>query len=142
MIEDYDIENMDSEELFKLAGTLMEENVIPSYPHNEELHELFVLPTELFFAYQRGEIPMPPATVRQASDYYYAVNPGSGELEFGYPAFGVRNLQYNLQMSQDALKRFESYYTDKELTRQIQLTNSKARFLELAKMLAEYKEEA
>lgn len=141
LLNDYDIENMDSEELFKLAEELMEENVIPPRPQEGGLNLMFVLPTELFFACQRGEAKMPAATVHEAPDCFYAVNSGAGEMAFEYPGFGVRNLQYDLKMCQDAFKRFESYYTEDELTRQIQLTNSKARFLELAEMLASYKEE-
>ena len=50
-------------------------------------------------------------------------------------------MQYNLEMCQNAFKRFEGYYTNEELERQIQLTNSKARFLEFAQLLVEYREE-
>lgn len=59
----------------------------------------------------------------------------------GYPKFGVRSLQYNLEMCQNAFKRFEGYYTSEELERQVQLTNSKARFLEFAQLLVDYREE-
>lgn len=42
-------------------------------------------------------------------------------------------------MCQEAFKRFESYYTEEEMERQVQLANSKVRFLEFAELPADYK---
>ena len=138
---DYDIENMNEEELFELAGKLAEDGVIPPRPEDNGLNQIVVFPKELYDAILRGEMPQPAGVVREASGFLYSVNASSGEMEFSYPDYGIRSLQYNLEMCQNAFKRFEGYYTNEELERQIQLTNSKARFLEFAQLLVEYREE-
>ena len=137
---DYDIENMNEEELFELAGKLAEDGVIPPRPEDNGLNQIVVFPKELYDAILSGEMPQPAGVVREASGFLYSVNASSGEMGFSYPKFGVRSLQYNLEMCQNAFKRFEEYYTGEELERQIQLTNSKARFLEFAQMLVDYRE--
>ena len=138
---DYDIENMNEEELFELAGKLAEDGVIPPRPEDNGLNQIVVFPKELYDAILSGEMPQPAGIVRAASGFLYSVNASSGEMEFSYPKFGVRSLQYNLEMCQNAFKRFEGYYTSEELERQVQLTNSKARFLEFAQLLVDYREE-
>jgi hypothetical protein len=139
LIKDYDIESMDSEELFKLAGKLMEDNVIPPAIQEDGLNPLFVFPKELYDAFLRGEIPMPSGVVSMASDFLYSENPYTGEKELGCPEYGLRRLQYENMMCQEAFKRFGSYYTEEEMERQVQLANSKARFLEFAQLLVDYK---
>lgn len=142
LIKDYDIESMDSEELFNLAGKLMEDNVIPSCPQENGLNLLFVFPKELYDSFLKGEASMPSGVVRIASNFFYSEDPYTGEAEFSYPRYGLKRLEYENKICQEAFKRFESYYTGDELEHQIQLTNSKALFLEIASLLVAYKEDS
>lgn len=139
LVKKYDIESMDSEELFELAGKLMEDKVIPSAIQEDGLNPLFVFPKELYDAFLRGETPMPSGVVRAASDFFYSEDSFTGGTEFGCPQYGLKRLQYENAMCQQAFRRFESYYTEEEMERQVQLANSKARFLEFAELLADYK---
>ena len=95
---DYDIENMNEEELFELAGKLAEDGVIPPRPEDNGLNQIVVFPKELYDAILSGEMPQPAGVVREASGFLYSVNASSGEMGFSYPKFGVRSLQYNLEM--------------------------------------------
>lgn len=142
LIKDYDIESMDSEELFNLAGKLMEDNVIPSCPQENGLNLLFTFPKELYDSFLKGEASMPSGIARVDSNFFYFEDSFTGEAEFCYPRYGLKRLEYENKICQEAFKRFENYYTGDELERQIQLTNSKARFLEIASLLVAYKEDS
>lgn len=139
LVKNYDIESMDSEELFELAGKLMEDKVIPPAIQEDGLNPLFVFPKELYDAFLKGEMPMPSGVVRAASDFLYSEDSFTGKREFGCPQYGLKRLRYENAMCQEAFKRFESYYTEEEMERQVQLANSKVRFLEFAELLAGYK---
>lgn len=130
-----DIESMDSQQLYKLAEKLMEEGVIPARPDENGLNQIVVFPKALYDAFLSGDTSRLGGVVRDASGFMYMAG-GAGETGFGVPEFGIGRLKYEQQMLEDAFRRFEQYYTEDELNRHIQLANSKAKFLELAKLLS------
>ncbi len=129
----YDIESMDSEQLYKLAEKLMEEGVIPARPDENGLNQIAVFPKALYDSFLSGDASWLGGVVRDASGFMYMAG-GAGETGFGVPEFGIGRLKYEQQMLEDAFRRFEQYYTEDELNRHIQLANSKAKFLELLEM--------
>lgn len=141
LVNDYDIENMDSEELFRLAARLGEEGVIPFPQQKEGLIRTAVYPAALYHDFLKGESYMANSTVEEAYSGCFTTDPVTGEMDFHFPKQGIECLEYDSWLMQQAFKAYNSYYTDEERARQIQLANSKAGFLELAKLLASYKEE-
>ena len=73
LINKYDIENMDSDELNKLADELMDKNVIPSYPHENGLHMVAVFPKALYDDIKNGNTSAMQGVVQAAPDYLYSV---------------------------------------------------------------------
>lgn len=141
LVNDYDIENMDSEELFRLAARLCNERVI-SFPQQKDgLIRTAVYPTALYHDFLKGERYMANSTVEEAYSGCFTTDPITGEMDFHFPKQGIECLEYDSWLMQQAFKAYNSYYTDEERARQIQLVNSKAGFLELAKLLVSYKEE-
>lgn len=136
----YDIESMDSEQLFKLAEKLMEEGVIPARPDENGLNQIAVFPKALYDAFLSGDASQLGGVVRDASGFMYMTD-SAGGAAFGIPEFGLGRLKYEQQMLEDAFRRFEQYYTEDELNRHIQLANSKAKFMEFLEMYFRGKEE-
>lgn len=143
ILKNYDIERMSSSELYKLADELMEKDVIPSYAHREGLELIAVYPKSLCDAIQNGDTTsMSKGTITEAPDYLYTVNQNTGELTYyGYPEFGLKNLQYGIHLTQEAFRAYASYYTNEERNRALQIEESKQAFYELADMIASYQKE-
>lgn len=141
LVNDYDIDNMDLEELFQLADQLGDEGVI-SFPQQKDgLIRTAVYPAALYHDFLKGERYMADSAVEEAYNGCFTTNPMTKEIDFHFPKQGIECLEYDSWLMQQAFKAYNSYYTDEERARQIQLANSKAGFLELAKLLASYKQE-
>lgn len=140
IVADYDIENMHSSELYKLADELMKKKVIPPYAHQEGLELVAVYPKALYDAFQNGDNISPMGgSITVAPDYLYTANPSTGEFTFhGYPEFGMKNLQYGIHATQEAMKAYDSYYTEQERNRALQVAESKKAFYKLADMISSY----
>lgn len=142
LISHYDIENMTSDQLFQFADKLMKEGIIPASPQENGLNMIAVFPKSLYDAILRGEQPdYGSVTICEAPDYLYTVNQEKQELNYNYPRYGLKYVSYELHLLQKSAKMYESYYTDEERSRQLQLTHSKERFYDLVKMLTSYQEE-
>lgn len=135
---EYDIETMDSDQLYHLAETLMDEGIIPSRPRENGLNLIAVYPKALYDAFLKGERFMAKGTVREAFTGCYTVGQTGGTLNYQYPKYGLKNLEYDLWMMQANFETCNPYYTDEERARQISLANSKTSFWEFAKLLEDY----
>lgn len=144
IIENYNIETMSSSELYKLADELMKKNVIPPYAHHEGLELIAVYPKSLYDAVKNGDTSsMAGGKITVAPDYLYTVNQGTNELTYhGYPEFGLKNLQYGIHLNQEAFKVYDSYYTNEERNRALQIEQSKKAFYDFASMISEYQANA
>lgn len=142
LVKQCDIEHMDEEQLYQLAQLMMEDGVIPTRPQDNELNMIAVYPKALYEAFLNGETFMNKGTVREGFHGCFTVNPASGELDYSYPRYGLKNLEYNLWMTQNSLESFNAYYTEEERAMQLQLTASKTSFWELAKLLSAYRQQA
>ncbi len=141
LAREYDIENMDSEALGELASKLAEDGTIPARPQTGGLHMIAVYPKELYDAFLRGEISQTGSIVREAPGFCYSADARSGDICYEYPTHGLDYLRYDMWMMQGAFTLYNSYYTEEERSMQIQLSNSKWKFLELSEFLAAYQEE-
>lgn len=138
LVRKYDIEAMDSEQLYHLAETLMDEGIIPSRPRENGLNLIAVYPKALYEASLNGETLMTKGVVREAFTGCYTVNQAAGTLDYQYPKYGLKNLRYDIRMMQSIFDTCNSYYTEEERVRQISLANSKTSFWEFAKLLTDY----
>lgn len=140
IIANYDIDSMDSSELYKLADELMKKKVIPSYAHQEGLDLVAVYPKALYDSFRTGDNRSSMGgIITVAPDFLYSANPSTGEFTFhGYPKFGMKYLQYGIRATQEAMKVYDSYYTDQERNHALQVAESKKAFYELADMLSSY----
>ncbi|MCI8645223.1 MAG: hypothetical protein HFE76_00185 [Firmicutes bacterium] len=142
LIKQYDIERMDEEALYELAQQMMAEGVVPNRPQENGLNMIAVYPKALYDAFLNGETFMNKGVVREGFHSCFTVNPASGSLDYQYPKYGLKNLEYNLWMTQNSGQSFNAYYTEEERSMQLQLTESKTSFWELAKLLSAYRQQA
>lgn len=141
LVKNYNLETMDSDELFALAQELMEEGIIPQRPKEGGLNQIAVFPMALYEACLNGDTSALKGTVRQGFSGCFTVNQASGSLDYQYPKYGLKNLEYDLWMMQNGVERYQSYFTDEERQRQRQLVGSKIAFWELSKLLSAYRQE-
>lgn len=139
LINKYDIENMDSDELNKLADELMDKNVIPSYPHENGLHMVAVFPKALYDDIKNGNTSAMQGVVQAAPDYLYSVYEGQYEDTLIFHGFnkGFNYMRYSIQLSQDSLRNYEGYYTESEKGRALQIIKSKQAFYDLMDAIAQ-----
>lgn len=140
IIKNYNIENMNSSELYKLADELMDKNVIPSYSHDNDMELIAVFPRSLYDAMQSDNTSsIHGGSISVAPDYLYTVDKNNTVLTYhGYPEFGLKNIQYGIHLTQNAFRDYDSYYTDQERERALQIEESKKAFYDLADMIATY----
>lgn len=141
LAQDHDVENMSSNELFRLAGSLMTDGVLPYYSPASGLNKVAVYPMSLYRSYLNGEGYMTPGVVQREDSDYYFINPLTDSIYFNYPRYGIRSMEYDYRMMQKAFETYNSYYTDEERSKQLQLADSKADFLDFLKLLASYRED-
>lgn len=141
-IKKYDIESMDSHQMYQLAQQMIQDGVIPERPEESGLNMIAVYPRALYDAFLNGETFMNKGVVREGFHGCFTVNSGAGNLDYQYPRYGLKNLEYDLWMMRNQVEFFSSWYTDEERARQLQLTSSKNSFLELAKLLVDCRQQA
>lgn len=142
LARNHDVENMDSDALYRLAGSLMTDGIIPSYYSQiGGLNKVAVYPMSLYNSYLSGERFMNQGLIQSLNSDYYLVNPVTNEVYFNYPRYGIKRLEYDYEMMLKAFETYNSYYTDEERSKQLQLADSKTSFLEFMKLLASYREE-
>lgn len=143
LINKYDIENMDSDELNKLADELMDKNVIPSYPHENGLHMAAVFPKALYDDIKNGNTSAMQGVVQAAPDYLYSVYEGQYEDTLIFHGFnkGFNYMRYSIQLSQDSLRNYEGYYTESEKGRALQIIKSKQAFYDLMDAIAQCRQD-
>lgn len=142
LARNHDVESMDSDALYQLAGSLMTDGIIPSYYSQlGGLNKVAVYPISLYNSYLNGERFMNQGIIQSLNSDYYLIDPVTDEVYFNYPRYGIKRLEYDYEMMQKAFEAYNSYYTDEERSRQLQLADSKSNFLEFIKLLASYRDE-
>lgn len=141
LLDDYDIESMDSEQLYKLVEELAEDGVIPARPDENGLNQMAVIPRALYDVFLRGDASIFGGVVRKASGFVCLTDPSGSGQGVGIPQYGLARLRYESELLEQSFKRFEQYYTSEELQRHVQLSGSRVKFLELAELLTAYKEQ-
>ena len=146
LINDYDIENMSSFELNKLAEELMDKNIIPSYPHENGLHMLAVYPKSLYDKIMSGDTSAIQSgmqgVISEYPGYLYTVYKAAGrEIMVNHDSdIGFNYMRYSIHLSQEAFSQYNEYYTDSERKLAQQIIKSKQAFYDLMDAVVKCKE--
>ena len=146
LINDYDIENMSSSELDKLAEELMDKNIIPSYPHENGLHMIAVYPKALYDKIMSGDTSVIQSgmqgVISKSPDYLYTVYKVAGrEIMVNHDSdIGCNYMRYSIHLSQEAFSQYNEYYTDSERKLAQQIIKGEQAFYDLMAAVVKCKE--